>query len=308
MSEQQIDIKLIMAEIKDEAMRRSRQSDFERDLEFLNKSVSMNDEGEDMVDLLHQVERAKRLDLPSSVRKGFPARIFNVLLLKLYFVMKKIMSSFLITQTKLDAVIIQQLSELKKSIKFEQIDRFPYQEFERVFRQKKEEMAKTVEAVKDQIPKDISVLDIGGTNKLFGEAALEHNCNILVSTQDSDYEAWARSREKIRIDNTPLFEFLNNMRDEQFGMVVVIDLLHLYDINRVIAILHHAKRILTEGGKLLVQNYDPRDPQTYVSLFDPRLKQVIHPELMKFVLSQIGLKTIDISTKDKRKYVLLATK
>jgi ubiquinone/menaquinone biosynthesis C-methylase UbiE len=309
---QKIDVEQIMQKIKGNVEKRSRATDYEKDIQMIEQLSQKTIEDESLVEMIHQLNNARKLTVPSSIRSGYTSNITNKFLLKFYYVVKKILDGFLTIQSKIDTTLIHEVSALKKKMGLESLNHFPFEEFDRKFAQDEDTMQKTLSVISKHLEKKERILDIGFKNKKLLEYASKKQASRLEAVTGENLQLDEYRHSGIKVSKISYLEYLNRCEDESFDLVTLVDSIDTLDLDLLIAILQHSKRILKKGGSLIIQALNPESTQYNSLAIDPRIKKPMHYKLIEFVLNHLKFSKVEkLDTdiyKNQEKYVLCASK
>lgn len=309
---QKIDVENIMQKIETRVEEKMKLTDYEKDVRMIEQLSSKTIEDENMMDLIYQFNAARKLTIPSSTKNGFFADFTNQFLVKIYYVVKKILDGFLIIQSKINSTLIHEVAALKKKVELENIISFPYEEYSKQIRQDEEMMSKTLKVVKHCFQNKDKVLDVGFRNPKLLEYALDQKASKLEAVTGEHTQVSEYKDAGIKVSKTSFLEFFNTCDDESFDMILFVDIAEILDLDLLMANMQHMKRILAKDGVLIVQALDPESTSYNSLALDPRIKKPMHARLMKFVLEKTKFSKIEkINTdiyKNQEKYVFCATK
>jgi len=114
---------------------------------------------------------------------------------------------------------------------------------------------------------------------------------------DSDPVALSRCRENgFDVTQCDLQQFLTDADDNSFSGLSLIHVLEHFDVSQILEILREARRVVADGGVILVETPNPKNLRVGTSNFwlDPTHVRPIPPELLGFIFEFIGLAKINI--------------
>jgi SAM-dependent methyltransferase len=114
---------------------------------------------------------------------------------------------------------------------------------------------------------------------------------------DSDPVALSRCRENgFDVTQCDLQQFLTDADDNSFSGLSLIHVLEHFDVSQILDILREARRVVADGGVILVETPNPKNLRVGTSNFwlDPTHVRPIPPELLGFIFEFIGLAKINI--------------
>ncbi|MCB0748965.1 MAG: methyltransferase domain-containing protein, partial [Ignavibacteriae bacterium] len=262
-------------------------------------------------DLLYNVNKAARLDIPESTRNGFWARLVNKVLLKLYFVTKKMLNTFLFMQIKVDYALINEISALKREVGLKQISAFPFEKYEAEFMPSKEDMKILSEIAEIYIKESGTIIILGAKNEQLIDLCLSskaHNIDLVINNDKIKDEH--KRVQKLSIIEQEYLAYLNTLDNESVDTFLISNILEYLDVNYLMTILSHVQRVLKPNGVLLIDGYNPLNQDIHDSLIDPRIRQIYHPKFIQLLIKHIGLEVNTVNSQNLnnkiKKYVIVA--
>jgi len=123
------------------------------------------------------------------------------------------------------------------------------------------------------------------------------SAGINANGVDSDPVALSRCRENgFDVTQCDLQQFLTDADDNSFSGLSLIHVLEHFDVSQILEILREARRVVADGGVILVETPNPKNLRVGTSNFwlDPTHVRPIPPELLGFIFEFIGLAKINI--------------
>lgn len=156
---------------------------------------------------------------------------------------------------------------------------------------------KAISKIKDKLPKDPNILDIGSAGGAFIEASLKHGFKNVEGIEPSKHLYEKAIQRNLKMFNGDLKEFIKK-NDKKFDLVCYWDVIeHLADPKKELEL---SKKILKDNGLLLINFPDIGTIQA--KIFGKNFWWIISVHLVHFtkktmskLLQLVGYKTIHVS-------------
>lgn len=306
---EKIDVKKIMIEIEKEVAKKMNNKEYVKDLTRLEKmSVKKRMEG-NIFDMYSQIYLSKKLVIPRSTRKGYISKTVNVFLVKLYYVMTKMLDPVLHSQENFNRAVLNEITKIKKQIGVQTLEQFPYEEFQDRFRTSEQERIKEFMAYAKYIKGVPNALALGCDDGLILEFFEKQNTDKIMGVEEYATESLL-AKKGYEIAKEETLDYLTDRSVNEFGVITLIDQIEFYSLGYLISVLRQVKRTLRPEHFVVIQTLDPSKVEAYTQSFNPRIKQLVHENLLRFLLEHFGFINIERIKLDDQsnKYAIAAQK
>jgi SAM-dependent methyltransferase len=308
-----IDVKKIMSEVEEDIYRKQQLRGYKESLKKLTELARKHFKDSDLYDLKMRSSYVKKVNLPTSVRGGTFAKLSNKLILKLYFLLTKMLNDSSIMQHKVNNRLIDEVMELKSKIQLLDTKHFPYMHFLEKYKKSEKDLNEFAELILSENLTKGHAFITNVTDTYIPEKLVAGGFeNIRVVINDSIDDTNIQPKPGIKLLEGDLFENILKLSDNSLDSIILVDHVHYFKYNLLFALIEEAKRVLKDGGKLIISTYDVSKTGVRERIFDPRIENLIHPELMKFMFEYNEFKHYTVLENNyeslKDYYVISATK
>ncbi len=301
-----INVKQLMKDIEIRVATKMNNPHFAKDVYDLGRlSLGQKLGDDDLSDIYSLSFLEKRLTIPRSRRRGFFPKIVNPILVKVYFVISKIMGPVLKSQEKFNRIVLKEIMKLRESSNVEVWNKINHVDFEDFFIKDETDRKFGFEEIKKYVSKKKSALEVSfgkgvfleylkscGVDKIYG---IEPNVKNTKFIADPDFI----------IEIGDYMSVLRQFVAGSLGAIAIIDSLESFPLGYLLGIFEESKRILEPGGHIIIRTINPES-------FNLGEQNTLHRRLLEDVLIYSGFEiTETVPTKlDKNtaRYVLVATK
>lgn len=287
MATKQIDIKNIIKEIHEEVYKRSQLKKYKESLTKLFKIAKRDSKDVSLYTLKMKAINIRTVNLPVSERKGFVARLSNKLIMKLYFLMTKMLNDASLMQYQINMGLIDEVSDLKSKISTLDTKHFPYIDFLKKF-PLNFEVDKAVVNIIRELP-SISfqkVVIMGVRDEKIINELLELGIERLFVIPYTGFDISLDEKfvDRVRIIDKNIYEYLGEVEDNSIDLFIVVNEVEYTKFNFFLAELNEIFRVLKKGGSIVCRTLSPQKAKVSENIFDPMLERLTDARLLEFMM------------------------
>lgn len=313
----EVDVNQIMKEIEYEVNKKMMNKEFAQDVERVRRMTTVGskfskDFDKYFNDLYALSYIKKRITLPQSTKKGFVAGFINKFILKIYYIITKMIGPVLDTQERLNKEVVKEITDIKKTLNMDtaKLENFPYDDYyEKYFPEDRfndEELTEYDELFRDKRTVLIVGINIGKVVK----RAEASNAKYIIALDLAMDEQNIVEGGRVITQRMEIIEFFKSKNNEEVDSIIILDVLNHYSLDHVISIIGEIKRILIPYGDIIIRN--TKSLYQVSETYDPKAKQDLPKDLFKFLFEYFSFNIFKLEDcklhNNSSKYVIAAKK
>lgn len=307
---EKIDVKKIMMDIEHEVAKKMKNPEYVKDIRRLEKMSIKKNADVNVYDLYSLTFLEKRMTVPRSTRGGIISKMMNMVFVKLYYVMHKMLEPVFNAQEKYNRSMLEELVKIKEQMGMKTVEQFPYKEFQEKYWPSEEEVSKNYSKFNEYIKGKKRIVDLWSGKGEFLRHAASQGVKEIYGFEDSPNLINYTDTDKFEIENKDVLDSLTDHSQKEFDVVTLLDVAEYLPLNYLVSVVREVKRVLKVDAHFIVQTYDPQNLDNLKENFDPKAKKFLHKELLKFTLDYFGfinVKEISLDN-ETNKYAIVAQK
>lgn len=295
-----VNVSQIMSEIELEVQKKMNNPEYVKDIERLKKLSVDKNLSSSTSDLYSLTFLARRLSVPRSTRSGIVSKILNILIVKFYYVVAKILDPVLNTQERFNRAILEEVADLKNKIGSKVGADFPYAKFSEYILSNEDV---NYEVYKSTVENKKRILDLSAWNRKFLDYAKSVGVKELFgvdigTTEYSDVDYLVQDKDGV--------DFMSGRSENEFDVIAVFNRLGYYNLPYMASLFGQIKRTLKEGGSVIIEDFVPSE---FAKTNDSRVFDPVAEKTVKFLLEYYGFFNIErININNQNKYAIRAQK
>lgn len=239
---------------------------------------------------------------PKSTKKGFPSKLLNKFITKIYFVVINSIGNSFKKQEDINSTLIAKINKIQKQIDVINLDlginklpNFDYLGFQNKMRGSEIEVHNRMKKYSKYLKNKKIALDIGCGRGEFIEFAEKLGCKTtgLEINEDMFHICSSKNLDVIKSDG---ISYLTNEKENTYDLILMSHVIEHLSFPDIIRIIELSFQRLNKDGVLILESPNPTTVATHIGGFysDPTHKHFAHPSLMHYILEKAGFKGIEI--------------